>query len=90
MSNETRPSVSNEELFTGAERYKRKTFERSSVVHFVSYDSLTRVLSVVFKNGSTYEYYGVDDETVNEFMNSQSLGRYLNFVLKKFKQERIR
>lgn len=84
-------SADNDELlFLGTERYLRHTFDKSSVVHFVSYDSLLKVLVVVFTTGATYEYVGVEQLWVEELIASTSPGKHLSSMVKGLKYQRVK
>lgn len=48
---------------------------KSSNVSSVAYDDKTRVLEVSFKNGSTYEYEGVQPSVGNAFPYLESKGK---------------
>ena len=39
-------------------------------------------LIVSFKNGTTYRYKDVDQDTVQEFFSAESHGKFLNAVIK--------
>ena len=66
------------------------TAVKSSNVRQIGYDAEAGVCRVVFKNGATYDYEGVDAETFAEFAKSESKGRFVARSLKgKFKTKRI-
>jgi len=48
----------------------------SKMIKSCKYTPETKVLEVTFNNGQEYEYYGVDKETVNGFMDPESAGKY--------------
>lgn len=48
----------------------------SSSLEGASYDPSTRQLTVVFKDGKTYDYPGIDPELWVEFMEAGSKGTY--------------
>lgn len=76
--------------FLGDERKMRHVFTHSKSVAYASYDILLSLLLVVFHNGREYEYYGVDQDTWNEFIQAKSAGTFFNTVLRKFKYQRIK
>jgi hypothetical protein len=55
----------------------------STNVKFASYQTETKTLSVTFKNGTIYEYYGVPWEVFTKFRMSTSQGKFLNTKLNK-------
>lgn len=54
----------------------------SSSIESVGYDSNSATLEVEFKNGGVYQYYEVPDHTYDEFVSSDSLGKYLHYSIK--------
>lgn len=50
----------------------------SSVIRSFDYDPAARELSVHFRTGRRYLYFGVPPEEVEAFRTSGSLGRYFN------------
>lgn len=54
----------------------------SSNVSEVGYDADTNTLGVRFHNGSEYHYTGVSEATFNALLTSESVGKYLNAVIK--------
>lgn len=42
----------------------------------VGFDSETEVMSVIFKGGSLYEYYGLSQKFFDEFLKSDSKGSF--------------
>jgi hypothetical protein len=55
----------------------KRTPITSSNVAEVGYDSPTKTLEIVFKNGSVYQYHDVPADTYSHLMNAPSLGKYL-------------
>ena len=48
------------------------------------------VLRVVFANGLIYDYYGVDKNTFDDFLNSESKGKFLHSnIAKQYPYEKI-
>ncbi len=54
----------------------------SSNVQSVAYHEDTNNLCVQFKGGGLYSYSGVDHETYVSLVHAESVGRYLNSVIK--------
>ena len=54
----------------------------SSVVAAVGYDAGRRVLEVTFHNERTYYYVDVPASVHREFLRAESIGTYLNEVIK--------
>jgi KTSC domain len=54
----------------------------SSNVGAVGYNAATRTMSVTFLNGSTYDYFDVDEETYDAMVNAASVGRFLHYFVK--------
>ena len=58
-------------------------FVDSSSVEAIGYDTDTQELHVRFLNsGQTYVYFSVEDWVFQEFMQADSIGRYLNTNIK--------
>ena len=49
----------------------------SSNIERFKYDPLSRVLKVEFKNGGTYDYFDVPEQTFTNMCNASSKGQYL-------------
>ena len=54
----------------------------SSVLLSVGYDRQAGLLKVRFRNGRTYYYLGVPDTVHRELLSAESIGKYLNEVIK--------
>jgi hypothetical protein len=50
----------------------------SSLVDSVRYFKLAQVFSIKLKNGNEYTFYDVDKKTYDEFMASESKGKFFN------------
>jgi len=50
----------------------------STNLKFASFQTETKTLSVTFKNGTIYEYYGVPWKVFTKFRMSDSQGKFLN------------
>lgn len=54
----------------------------SSTVLSIGYDPATETLEVEFKNGGIYQYYNVPAPLHQEFMASESKGKFLHVYIK--------
>jgi hypothetical protein len=54
----------------------------SSSVEAVGYDADNGAIYVRFLSGDTYVYSGADQGTFEELLNAESVGNYLNRVIK--------
>lgn len=54
----------------------------SSNVEAVGYDSENSAIYIRFLSGDTYVYSGADQGTFEELLNADSVGSYLNRVIK--------
>jgi hypothetical protein len=52
------------------------TPQSSNIVRF-TYDDVSRVLKVEFKNGSVYDYFDIPEHVFNGMQNAPSVGQYL-------------
>lgn len=50
----------------------------SSNIDAIGYDPVQRILKVVFKSGSIYDYYEVDQQIYEGLMSADSIGRTFN------------
>jgi hypothetical protein len=50
----------------------------SSNIDSIGYDSATKTLKVIFKNGHIYDYYGVSDQVHEALMSAESIGKFFN------------
>jgi hypothetical protein len=55
----------------------------SSSIISVGYDQALNVLEVEFVGGGVYQYHGVPPETFQELLSAESLGKYVNQIIKK-------
>jgi len=60
----------------------RHSFKGSTAIASLLYDEEREVLQVTFANGRSYTLDNVPRNTVEEFMNSDSPGRFFNTSLK--------
>jgi hypothetical protein len=56
--------------------------EKSTQVHSVSYDSIQMELTVEFKRGGRYKYFGVPEDIYIALANADSVGKALNALVK--------
>ena len=54
----------------------------STMANYIGYDSDRQLLQIEFKNGSVYEYEGVDEETWEDMLETNSPGRFYNREIK--------
>lgn len=54
----------------------------SSSLESVGYDGGSHTLEVRFRNGGIYQYLQVPEDEVRHFLESDSMGRYLNLHIK--------
>lgn len=57
--------------------YLRHKRVKSSNLKSIGYDKKTETLSIRFKSGGRYEYYGVSEDVYDELMGASSKGSYL-------------
>ena len=60
----------------------RRQAVTSSNISEVGYDETSRVLEVLFSNGSVYQYFDVPPQIYAELMQAGSIGQYLNANVK--------
>ncbi len=54
----------------------------SSVIRSINYNEDTRITTVVFVSGKSYDYNSIPYEIVKEWKNASSLGSYFNQNIK--------
>ena len=54
----------------------------STSIELAGYDDMKQILAVKFHNGLMYHYLNVPQYVYNEFLNSPSLGTYINTHIK--------
>jgi KTSC domain len=59
-----------------------KVFQDSSAIRAVNYAGDSLVLTVKFRSGVTWEYYGVTDSVAFELAGAESVGRYFHANIK--------
>lgn len=60
----------------------------SSAIKEIKYDKESKVLSILFTNGSTYyDFDNVPEEVVKSFLESKSKGSYYNTYIKKYRRK---
>jgi hypothetical protein len=68
----------------------RRRRVESSVIASVGYDAATAVLEIELVEGEVYRYYAVPQRQVDELLNSASIGRFFNQVIKpRYPYERV-
>jgi len=64
---------------------------QSSNLKAASYDTISKVLTTTFNNGSIYEYYDVPWELFTKFRMSESQGKHFNTnISKNYKYKKIK
>lgn len=62
----------------------------STNIDEIGYDNDRRILEILFRNGSTYQYFDVPSQIFEELRSSSSLGQYINSNIKgHFRYSRI-
>ena len=74
----------NETDFFGNQRYIKKVNIDSKIIDSFDYDSTTEKLDVVFKNKEKYSYFGVPKEIIQNWLSSESSGRYFTKTIRPF------
>lgn len=54
----------------------------SSNIEAIGYDVASETLQVIFKNGSTYQYFDVPERVFEELRDAGSVGAYLSSNIK--------
>jgi hypothetical protein len=68
--------------------FKPLSLKESSSVAAAAYDRRKRILRVTFKpgkashRGGTYDYFDVAPKVVDEFLDAESLGQFVNWEIK--------
>ena len=64
---------------------------RSSNLNYASYNTTTKILTIIFNNGSIYEYYEVPWPLFSRFRMAESQGKFINIEIgKNFKYKKIK
>lgn len=67
-----------------------RTSVSSSNIAEIGYDDSRRILEVLFKNGTVYQYFDVPPQEHQALMQAGSLGQYLNANIKgRFRYARV-
>jgi hypothetical protein len=74
----------NETDFFGNQRYIKKVNIDSKIIDSFDYDSTTEKLDVLFKNGEKYSYFGIPKDIVQNWLSSESSGRYFTKIIRPF------
>ena len=62
----------------------------STSIAFISHDSETLTLRIIFREGGTYDYHGVPEMVFQQFLNASSKGEYyIRWIKGRFSQVRI-
>ncbi|HTJ52591.1 MAG TPA: KTSC domain-containing protein [Cyclobacteriaceae bacterium] len=59
-----------------------KTFTDSKTVSGIRYNPETKVLSITYVTGKTYDYADVPERVVDHAMNAESIGKFVNTYIK--------
>lgn len=64
----------------------------SSNITYAKYDPESRILELGFKtNSHVYHFFGIDEETYNQFMNADSKGSFLrNYIQHRYNYKKIK
>lgn len=54
----------------------QENYHDSSMITSSTYDETTKVMTVEFKNGTEYEYTGVEPDEYSNFIDASSQGKY--------------
>ena len=65
----------------------RYEFPDSAMLASCEYDTKEKELSVTFKNGRTYVYVDVPEDTYNQLIGAKSAGGYFNSIKRDLKQK---
>lgn len=58
---------------------------RSSAITFAEYDADKQELVLTFEKGNSYTYYGISANIYEDFINSESRGKFFNkYIRDKF------
>jgi hypothetical protein len=60
----------------------KRTLVDSASVASVGYDGATSVLEVEFRNGNVYRYFAVPSKVHAALVDAQSIGAFVNTVIK--------
>ena len=60
----------------------RRQSVSSSNIAEVGYDERQRILEVLFRNGTAYQYFEVPPHIFSELIQASSIGQYLNANIK--------
>ncbi len=57
----------------------------SEAIKMVEYNYGSLILTVVFNSGKSYEYFDVPRKVYDDLKRSESKGKFINTIIKKFK-----
>jgi hypothetical protein len=67
-----------------------KEYVTSSNVDYIAYDPEEAVLEVGFLNGGAYQYFDVPEDVYEDFLNSESKGKFLfKHIKNKYSYRRV-
>ena len=58
-------------------------------IHGYKYDPTKRSMYLMFAKGGIYEYFNVENNIYEDFAKTETKGRYLNSIIKKYSFERL-
>ena len=61
----------------------------SAIINNFQYDYDTKEMTIEFKGGSSYLYKAVNEIVVNEFIESDSKGKYINSIKNEYEFEKV-
>ena len=68
----------------------KREFVRSRSIRSIGYDHANKILEIEFRNGSrVYQYYGVPFDIYQMLMTADSMGTFVNQVIKTFPYQEI-
>lgn len=57
---------------------------KSSAIQKISYNTDSKILSVTFQQGATYDYPSVPELEFHNLINAESVGKYFNKYIKPY------
>ncbi len=61
----------------------------SAIIHNFRYNYDTKEMTIEFKGGSSYLYKDVNKVVVNEFIEAESKGKYINSIKSDYEFEKV-
>lgn len=62
----------------------RREVPNSTAISAFEYDTETQILSIKFTSGGVYDYPGLPEDIVRNWMIAESMGRYFNQNIKNY------